>query len=224
MKALVGIEENGDNFGGTSGILGRTSAVVTAVDCMYWSHSFLDDFHIRQLCQCFTRSLSNNNTVNLQKLVLRGNMIDDAGLEYIAEALPAMQHLQYLDLRLNPRVTESVADRLAAALQELHFKDDAWGVLPSGRSLWHIFLDQPTQSFMMELALHRAGKSWLLREEERGSTLPAGLWPLVFERVGRCIEPEKDDLDEEICIHGVFCVDLMFDLFRLGYSSFLNCR
>jgi hypothetical protein len=179
--------------------------------------------------------------VNLQKMVLRGNSITDDGVRTIAESLPAMQHLHDLDLRLNQNISEEGVEALTLALQHLHVnktqksepsngkdapgatlhKKDIADKSTAGKSLWHIRLDEPSEAFMMALVLHRAGRSRLLLEEERhNSTLPISLWPLIFERSKRCIQPDIDSFDEEISIHGITQVDLVYELFHTGQPFF----
>ncbi|KAG7368400.1 leucine rich repeat LRR-containing protein [Nitzschia inconspicua] len=239
MEALAGVDRR---------ILERTEGTTiveeqnacstynTAVESIDWSHNFLDDNHIRTLCRCFSLSASRLMNINLQKLVLRGNSIADDGVGYIAEALPAMQYLSVLDLRLNPKITDDGVHTLSEALRQLHtritidnFKDkidsrnDSKRVA-GGQSLWHIFIDQPSQSFLMQLVLHRAGRTRLLYQEGKGHPVQANLWPLVLERANRCcIQADVDSFDEEVCIHGIYPADLIFELFRLGHASMLDC-
>jgi hypothetical protein len=239
MEALAGIERSNAETITTieSHTYGRSATAVESID---WSHNFLGDDHLEMLCFCFSRSTMLQNTSNLRKLVLRGNSITDVGLCCISECLPAMLNLQVLDLRLNSKITNDGVATLTNALRQLHKKLPTYDNMDvadlgsdsgvcgrrfsnNGRSLWHIYLDQPTLSFLMQLILHRAGRTRLLWQESNGVTLMIGLWPLILERVKHCLHPEIDSFDEEVCIHGIFQVDLLFELFRLGHPFFLEC-
>jgi Leucine Rich repeat len=233
MDALAGVGQSTEPDNGDTDVPRSTFA--TSVESIDWSHNFLNDVHIESLCRCFSRSASLPTKISLQKLVLRGNAIADNGLLCLAEALPAMVNLKVLDLRLNPKITLEGVNILTEALQQLHTQlspcTEKVGVprlrirSMIGRSLWHIFLDQPTQAFLMQLVLHRAGRTWLLFQESRGVTLSANLWPVVLERANRCIQADVDSFDEEVCIHGIYAADLIYDLFRLGHASFMDgCR
>jgi hypothetical protein len=233
FDSLTGIER------GSS--VARSRILSTSVRSIDLSDNFIQDSHIHSLCECFSMAAHVGTRVNLQKMVLRGNSITDDGVKTIAESLPAMQHLHDLDLRLNQNISEEGVEAITLALQHLHVnktqksepsngKDVAGATIlnkdiadksTSGKSLWHIRLDEPSEAFMMALVLHRAGRSRLLLEEERhNSTLPISLWPLIFERSKRCVQPDIDSFDEEISIHGITQVDLVYELFRTGQPFF----
>ena len=220
----------------------RSRIASTSVKSIDLSDNFIQDSHIHSLCEYFSKATYVGTKINLQKLVLRGNSITNDGVKTIAEALPAMQHcVCCLDLRLNRNISEEGVEALTVALHHLHVSKNQKSELSkdrdvegttihhgdiakkstAGKSLWHIYLDEPSEAFMMALALHRAGRSRLLLEEERhNSTLPISLWPFIFERSKRCIQPDIDSFDEEISIHGITQADLLYELFSTGQPFF----
>ena len=135
----------------------------TKLTYLQLSGNNVEDEHVQLLAEILTTS---NRT--LRALSLTNNIIGDDGLLALAQRLPDIQSLRYLDLQRNAFSAEPKRQIIAALKHNIELErldlDGTWDA---------------TKSFY--LSLNKGGRRLL----PLSHTTPLGLWPLVLERANK---------------------------------------
>lgn len=128
--------------------------------------------------QSLVASLVKNTT--LRSINLMSNVLDDRAMQLIGKYLPRIRGLDSLNIEAN-RFGENGADALLNGLRTNMYLCDL--AMPRG------FM--ASEQIDYYLAINTGGRR-LLHENSQSPPYPLALWQLVFERVNRLYEKEKE--------------------------------